>query len=218
MQNEKRRVFAFGICSLLPAVLLSGCIAFKVGGEIQAGRSALRNGDPDVALPHFQRAAELDDNYLLNLSVFDQGVWTYVGRSYYALGKLAEARQALERARSRYERDQLARLYLGLVLARNGNRQSALGDIEAGLRGLEDWFEDLSRSNPQESSYWDPGQKLDREIKGMLAMIGRREIDWSELIARAEELGEELEEEIELVRQEQYDDTMRDGDDHPDPD
>ena len=81
--------------------LLSACASFKVESEIQSGRSALRYGDPKVALTHFQRAADLDPDYLTDFTLFEEGVWTYVGRSYYAMGDLANARQVLERARAR---------------------------------------------------------------------------------------------------------------------
>ena len=96
-------------------LFLSGCVSFQVGGEIQKGRLALLYGKPNVALAHFQRAAELNPGYLLNLSPLDQGVWTYVGLAYYAMGELPEAKRALERARSQYEQDHTAKLYLGLV-------------------------------------------------------------------------------------------------------
>jgi len=186
------------ICNLLFAILLSGCVAFQVGGEIQAGRKALQVGDPNGALAHFQRAAELDPNYLLNFSLFDEGVWTYVGRSYYDLGKLPEARQALERARSHYEQDHLAKLYLGMVLARDGDRPRGLREMEAGLKGLEGWFDNLSS---EESRFWDPGGEFQGEIKGFLAMIGGRDISLAEIIARGEQLGQEIEEEIDLVKE-----------------
>jgi len=99
-------------------ILLCGCAAFEVVGEIQAGRIALIKGKPDQALPHFQRAAQSEPNYLTAFSPLEEGVWTYVGRAYYGIGKLEEARRALERARSRHKQDSLAKLYLGLTLIR----------------------------------------------------------------------------------------------------
>ena len=126
------------------------------------------------------------------------------------MGKLPEARQALEQARSRYERDHLAKLYLGLVLARDGDRPGGLRDIEAGLRGLQGWFDNLSS---EEYRFWDPGGEFQREIKGILAMIGGRDISLAEIIARGERLGQEFEEEIDLARRAQFDyDVLRRGD------
>ncbi len=85
----KKVIFLFFV------IFLSACASFQVGGDIQKGRLALMYGDPNVALEHFQRAANSDPNYLLDFSIFDEGAWTYVGRAYYAMGKLPEAQQAL---------------------------------------------------------------------------------------------------------------------------
>ena len=43
-------------------------------------------GDPQVALAHFQRASEIDENYVMRFRAFDEGVWTYIGRAHYATG------------------------------------------------------------------------------------------------------------------------------------
>ncbi len=172
-----------------------GCTSFQVGGNIQKGRLALLYGDPNVALAHFQRAANLDPNYLLDFSIFDEGVWTYVGRAYYAMGKLPEAQKAFERARSLHREDHLARLYLGLVLARDGDRPRGLKEIEAGLRGLGDWLDYVERYE-WEGRYWDPGLHLRKEIQRNLAMIKSGDINWSQLIAGGGQLGREFEEEI----------------------
>ncbi len=152
-------------------------------------------GDPNVALEHFQRAADSDPNYLLDFSTFDEGVWTYVGRAYYAMGKLPEAQKAFERARSRHEQDHLAKLYLGLVLGRDRDRPRGLREIEAGLRGLGDWLDYVERYE-WEGRYWDPGLHLRKEIQRNLAMIESGDINWSQLIAGGGQLGREFEEEI----------------------
>mgnify|MGYP003694643011 CR=1 FL=1 len=57
---------------------------------------------------------------------FREGIWTYVGRSQYALGRYNEARQSLERALAKDRDDNLARLYLGLTLARSGDTARGL--------------------------------------------------------------------------------------------
>ena len=191
-------------------LLFSGCVSFQVGGDIQKGRLALMYGDPNVALEHFQRAANSDPNYLLDFSIFDEGVWTYVGRAYYAMGKLPEAQKAFERARSLHRQDHLAKLYLGLVLGRDGDRPRGLKEIEAGLRGLGDWLGYVDRYST-EGPYWDPGNYLGKEIQRSLAMIESRDINWSHLIARGEQLGREFEEEID-ESQKQFEDALGDGD------
>ena len=64
------------------------------------------------------------------------------------MGKLPEAQKAFERARSRHNQDHLAKLYLGMVLGQDGDRPRGLREIEAGLRGLGDWLDDLERNLP----------------------------------------------------------------------
>ncbi|MCZ6451412.1 MAG: hypothetical protein O6918_11220 [Deltaproteobacteria bacterium] len=166
-------------------------------------------GDPNVALEHFQRAADSNPNYLLDFSIFDEGVWTYVGRTYCALGRLPEAQKAFEQVRSLHGQDHLAKLYLGLVLGQDGDRARGLREIEAGLRGLGDWLDDLER-NHSDGLYWDPGLHLRKEIQRSLAMIESRDIKWSKLIASGERLGREFEEEID-ESQKQFEDNVIGG-------
>ena len=86
MQIEKYLAF-------LPSfLLLSGCATFEIAGEIQSSHMALMKGDPQEALAHFQRAAQSDPNYIAG-NPLQQTVWTYVGRAYYTMGKLPDARQ-----------------------------------------------------------------------------------------------------------------------------
>lgn len=201
--DRSLRLIARGATPLLALLLLSGCVAFQVGSEIQSGRYALMYGDPKVALGHFQRAAELNPDYILNFSPLDEGVWTYIGRSYYVMGNFSDARQALERARARYSDDHLAKLYLGLVLARNGDRERGRKEIEAGLKGLSDWLDhiDIYRS---EGRYWDPGRRLRGAIQRDLKMIEGRDVDWPRLIASGESLGKEFELEVEFAKRDKY--------------
>jgi len=196
---------------ILPfAFFFSGCTAFQVGGEIQAGRQALRYGDPKIALAHFQRAAELDPDYLLNFSLLDQGVWTYVGKAHYAIGNLSEARKALERARARYDRDHLAKLYLGIVQARDGDQERGLKELESGLRGLGEWLDYIDQ-NRNDGRYWDPAKTLRSEIQKDIAMISGKDINLQALIASGEWLGREFEEEIDRARRDKQRDRDDDG-------
>ncbi len=192
-------------------IFLSSCIGFQVAGEIQQGRMQLIFGDPKLALAQFQRAAQTDPNYIMNFGVFQEGVWTYIGRANYATGKLPAARQALERARSHYDHDYLARLYLGLVLARDGDRQRGLSEIEGGMRGLYDWLEYITY-NTSYGRFWDPGREIRSEIETNLAMISSKNIDWQKLIASGEWLGKRMEEEIDLARRDEERHQRRDGD------
>jgi len=210
MKVKKCRILPF-LTAIGFLLLLSGCVSYQVGGDIQKGRLALMYGDPNVALEHFQRAADSNPNYLLDFSIFDEGVWTYVGRAYYAMGKLPEAQKAFERARSLHKQDHLAKLYLGLVLGRDGDRPRGLREIEAGLRGLGDWLDDLER-NLSDGVYWDPGLHLRKEIQRSLAMIESRDVNWTQLIASGEWLGKEFEEEID-ESEKQFEDDLGGGDD-----
>ncbi len=207
----KKVNFAFQRLFVALGVLLffSGCASFQIGGNIQKGRLALMYGDPNVALEHFQRAANSDPNYLLEFSIFDEGVWTYVGRAYYAMGKLPEAKKAFERARSLHEQDQLAKLYLGMALGQDGDRPRGLKEIEAGLRGLGDWLDYVERYET-EGAYWDPGLYLRKEIQRNLAMIESRDFNWSQLIAGGERLGWEFEQEID-ESQKQFNERISKG-------
>ena len=207
MKNEKVKILQFAICLLQFAILFSGCVAFEVGGEIQKGRMELLYGDPKVALAHFQRAAELDPNYRLSYSIFPEGVWTYVGRAYYAANRAPEARQPLERARSR-EEDNLARLYLGLVLAQDGDRERGVREIEAGLKGVVEWFDHVEFYHP-DGQFWDPGKYLRKAIQKQLAATGSKEADLKELIQNGAWLGREIEIEIDRAKEHKFNDWQR---------
>ena len=81
-------------------------------------------------LRHFEKAAKKDSQYIFEAAHFKKGIWTYVGRTQYATGRYAQARQSLGLALSTHEEDRLARLYLGLVLLRGGFE----------LQGLPNWW------------------------------------------------------------------------------
>lgn len=209
-KNGKGKYLKFALCTLQFTVLLSGCVGFQVGGEIQGGRTALMYGDPKVALVHFQQVATLEPGYITNFTIFQEGIWTYVGRANYTVGNLPEARKALEQARSRSERDYLAKLYLGLVLARQGERERGSREVEAGLKGLMDWLDYVDQYTHQ-GRYWDPGKRIQRTIQKNLAMISGREFDWLELRQNIEWLGKEIEQEIDLARRDESEDRLRES-------
>jgi len=148
--------------------------------------------------------------YIRNFAPLTQGVWTYVGRSHYDMGNLAEARKALERARSRTKHDHLAKLYLGSVLARDGDRQRGLKEIQAGLQGLNDWLYYLEQYHP-DGRFWDPGRYLRSEIQRDLARLSSKDIRGPELISSAEMLGKKFEEEIDLAKRDQWDQETSEG-------
>lgn len=184
-------------------LLLASCAAFTTSTQVQSGRRALLVNDPERALPYFLAVAQSDPGYVYRSVHFSEGVWTYVGRTQYATKRYAEARQSLERALKVDPDDLLARLYLGLTLARSGDDARGYKDVLGAMRGIHDWLEYIQRSRPFEA-YWDPLREIRKAIEvhlpsgpGSEAVISER------LIADAEWLGDKMEDEIERVRQDE---------------
>jgi len=193
-----KKFFLKGFASLI--FFLSACAAEV---KVQQGRMALLYGDPEVAIALFESAAELDPNFF-HFSVFPQGIWTYVGRADYIAGKYPEARQALERALSLHQEDNMAKLYLGLTLTRSGDRQRGLQEIEGGMKGLQEWLDDVNQYAAfSYGQFWDPTNEIRSEIKNSLGMISRKDIDWQELTASGEWVGRKMEEEIDIARRQE---------------
>jgi tetratricopeptide (TPR) repeat protein len=187
------------LASLLMVVFLSGCDSFKIGGQFQSGRQAFLAKNYEEALTYFQQVAQSNPNYMFESVLYHQGVWNYIGRAQYHMGKFDDARWSLERALSVYQDDHLARLYLGLARARNGDNANGARDIQGGMKGLYDWLEYYESSRPFEA-YWDPRREMRSAIEKDLAVISGNRIDWQRLMANAEWLGERMEAEIDHVR------------------
>jgi tetratricopeptide (TPR) repeat protein len=189
--------------------LLFGCASFQAAGQVQSGRRALLINNPEQALAYFQQAAESNPNYVYESGLFREGIWTYVGRAQYSTGKLEEARRSLERALSVYKDDYLARIYLGLTLVRSDDRSTALKEIESGMKGLHDWLEYINTSRPF-TAYWDPTREIRSELEKDLAMISGKDIDWPQLIASAEWIGQKMEDEMDKVKRDELEHYRRD--------
>lgn len=114
-------------------------------------------------------------------------------------GRLADARQALERARSRDDRDNMAKLYLGLVLLRAGDSNDGAKEMSSGLEGLKNWLEYVDQ-NLNRGYFWDPGGNLRLQIRKDLKMISAEEMNWTELVANGERLGQQLEQRVNQVK------------------
>ena len=197
---------------LFSVIVLPGCVSFQIAGDVQQGRFKLMSGKPEAALAHFERAAQAQPDYLFIYYRLPQGVWTYVGRAHYDSNNLAEARQALEKARSRYDQDHLAKIYLGLVLGRSGNQKQGLMELEAGMKGLRDWL-NYVHYNTLEGDFWDPGMEIRSELDRDLTMIASGNVNWEALTSSAEWIGQKTEREVDLAKRDAYDDRTRDGDD-----
>lgn len=192
LAKTRRGIFSFLILPF--AFYLSGCASFEAGSNVQRGRYALLRGDSKVALAHFQRATEIDSNYTMHIGPMKEGVWTYLGRAHYASGDFKSALKALEQARTRHPDDSFAPLYLGLALAKEGDRQRGGKELHAGLTGLNDWLEYINQYTA-DRVYWDPGAIIRTGIKNELARLDGKEINWTDLIAGAERVGTDLESE-----------------------
>ena len=116
-----------------------------------------------------------------------QSVWSYVGRSEYLTGRLPQARQTLERALASNREEDIARLYLGLTLAREGDRQRGLKEIEGGMRGINSFLDYINQAQRFSiGQYWDPGRDIRSAIQSDLAMISGKDLDWQRLTADTE--------------------------------
>jgi len=198
----------------LALLFVSSCASFQAAGQIQAGRVALFKDEPAIAAAHFRRAAEVDPNYLMNFGVYSQGVWGYVGRTEYLTGNFPQARRSLERAVTQYNDDYLARIYLGLTLARGGDdggRQSGLGELQSGMKGIHAWLDHIEY-NTQRGRFWDPEKKIRSEIENSLAMISAKQVNWEQLTASGEWIGRTMEREIDEARLDEIHDQNKDSD------
>ncbi len=189
---------------------LSACSSPQ--GLVEAGRRDFLYGDPNRALANFARAAdEAPDR--LHYSALPESSLTYLGRAYYVTGKLSEARRVLEQAVARSSEDHVAKLYLGLTLAREGDRLHGLRFIEEGMRGIHDWFDYIEQRFAYSfGKYWDPNKEIRRQIEADLAMIASGNVDWPKLTADAEWLGRQIEVEVEQARRDETYDRFREGD------
>jgi len=195
----------------LSLVFLSACANFRAGTDVQAGRLALVTGNGETALGYFQSAAQQDPNYRYGTAL-QHGMLSYIGRAEYTAGRYPQARDTLEKALSADKDDNTARLYLGLTLARSGDRQRGLNEIESGMKGIHDWIEYITQAQRFSfGQYWDPARAIRGQIQTDLAMISGRDLNWDKLISDGEWVGIQFEEEIDRARNDEARDRARDG-------
>jgi tetratricopeptide (TPR) repeat protein len=193
-------------------VLLSACTSLQVGSEFSSGRQALLTGNNEAALAYFHSAAQKNPNYVYGTAL-QQGIWSYVGRSEYAIGRFPQARQNLERALAANKDEDVARLYLGLTMARSGDQQRGLREIEGGMKGIYDFLEYVTQAHRFSfGQFWDPNLEMRKAIQTDLAMISGKDLDWQKLIANGEWLGKQIEEEGDRARRDEARERSREGD------
>jgi tetratricopeptide (TPR) repeat protein len=194
----------YSLVLLFTIVSLFGCARMQVSRDVWYGRQAFVVGNNEIAQSYFQNAAKINPNYQYYSVGSRQGVWSYVGRSEYANGRYPQARQSLERALAANKNENIARLYLGLTLAREGDRQRGVKEIEAGMRGIHDWLDHVNQAYAfTYGKYWDPGYDIRSTIQTDLAMISARDVDLQRLIAEGEWLGIRMELESDRAKRQQ---------------
>jgi tetratricopeptide (TPR) repeat protein len=202
----------YSLVLLFTIVSLSGCASMQVAKDVQFGRQAFFVGQNETAQSYFQNAAKMNPNYEYYSMGSRQGVWSYVGRSEYATGRYPQARQSLERALAANKNEDIARLYLGLTLAREGDRQRGVKEVEAGMKGIYDWLEYVTQAYVfSYGRFWDPGNEIRSQIRTDLAMISARDVDLQQIIAEGEWLGKRMEEESDRARKQQQMEWNRDS-------
>lgn len=108
----------FYFSCLIAVLLTSACAGVELQRQFATGRQAFLSGEPDNALSYFERVAVSDPAFVTDSVLPPRSIWTYVGRAHYNSGRFGEAGQAFEKALSYLNDDHIARLYLGLTLAR----------------------------------------------------------------------------------------------------
>jgi hypothetical protein len=199
-------------------VFFTGCATIQSAGNLQYGRQALLGGNNEAALGYFYSAAQLDPNYVYATgSSPKQSVWSYVGRSEYLTGRFPQAQQTLERVISGerviagIRQEDIARLYLGLTLAREGDRQRGLNEIESGMRGINNFLDYINQAQRFNiGQFWDVDRDIRRAIQSDLAMISGKDVDWQRLTADTEWLGVRMEQESDLARRQEAFENNRD--------
>jgi len=179
----------------------------QVGSSFQAGRRALLGGDDEAALGFFQSVAESNPNFVFATgSSPRQSIWSYVGRTQYLTDQFPQARQSLERAISGDREENIARLYLGLTLIQLGDRQGGLKEIETGLRGINDFLNNIARTQGFNiGQFWDPNRDIRSAIQFNLEMISTEgeNLNWQRLISDIERIALQMERETDLARRQE---------------
>jgi tetratricopeptide (TPR) repeat protein len=176
----------------------------QTGVDFAAGRRALLVGDDETALRIFQRAAESDPNFVFATgSSPRQSIWSYVGRAQYLNDQFPQARQSLERALSGNRDEEIARLYLGLILIQEGDRQRGLKEVESGLRGIYSFLDNITQTQRfSAGKFWDPNRDIRSAIQFNLDMISKdgKNLNWQQLITDTERIAVQMERETDLAR------------------
>ena len=187
-------------------ILAAGCTSIQATTEIHKGRMALRSGMTEVAIAHSEQATAFENTRIY--SPLRESAWTYLGRANYEAKKYSAARTAIQRALEINRDDGLARLYLGLTLAREGNQPSARKEVLGGLQSLHETLEHIVY-NTSSGPYWDPGSKIRNELRAAQGEVAAANSHWDNFFSRLESIGASVEQEIDLARRDESFDQRR---------
>jgi len=201
-EKIKRKMYFVAFGSFLAFV--SGCGAgFQGGSDVAQGRQAMFRGDYPTALSYFQSAQQAGPNYVYGTEL-REGTLSFLGRAQYLNGQLPAARGTLRQALTQHKSDNAARLYLGLTLAREGDRKAAVVDIESGLKGMRDLVNYIANTfSSSFGSFWDSNGSLRKSITANLTTIASGNFDWPTLIANCEKIAMNYEQVEDQANQDQ---------------
>lgn len=185
---------------LTAAVLLlclAGCAGVEALDDLSAGRNYLMYNEPERALASFQKVAALEPRYVTNATAFRENISTYIGRAYYAMGQLPQARASFERSVTEHPDAILGYVYLGLVEMRQGEVQQGLQNALKGLHRLQVWFSILEANNYYAQD-WDTKKVIRTTTAQLIQEIEKDHVPWQRIAARLEQLGPQMDQEIEL--------------------
>jgi hypothetical protein len=118
----------------------------------------------------------------------------------------------LQRALAGNREEDITRLYLGLTLAKEGDRQAGLKEIESGMRGINNFLDYINQAQRYSiGQFWDPDYDIRAAIQSNLAMISGKDLDWQRLTADTEWLGIRMEQESDLARRQEAQERSRDS-------
>ena len=179
---------------------LYGCAGSQAAQQIQQGKLALLTGNPEIAVQHFERAATLNSKN--SGSPLQESAWTYVGRAYYGTTQYSLARQALDRALAQNQDDDVARLYVGLIGAREQMNESSRKQIQTGLQGVYDRIEYIKHFTFA-GEFWDPSGSLSAELLALIKTVAAPQVNWSSVILRIEQFGLQVENEVDRAQRDE---------------
>jgi len=198
------------VCAMPFLLFLISCspATFQPGREIMSGRNYLLIGNPEAALPNFQSIAQSDSNYINCAQRFCVGIWTYLGRTYHELGNNQQALESLKRGRGLHGSDRFNQIYLGLVMAKAGQKREGTTELAAGLQVLGTWLSGFAGRGTS-GRYWDPGRRLQKAIADTQNLLRADRINWDRVNRDVHSLALNFEQEVRDVRTQRQDSRMR---------